>query len=118
MRLPLRYRSGESSAWVNATTENISVSGVLFVTDHLEAPETPIEMDVRLPTEILGGGASRVICQGRIVRTVAATEGGKAAMAATIANYELVRGGNDATVLISWLVGYLIVMWQFLNFRR
>src|SRR5262249_34244333 len=97
MRLPLRYRTGESE-WLIATTVNISASGVLFVVNHLLEPGTPIEMSLMMPREILGRRGSHVICHGSIVRTVAVVDGGRLAMAATIAQYRFARG-NDASVL-------------------
>lgn len=80
---------------MDATTENISASGLLFGGDHLEAPETPVEITLLLPSAILGSGGSQVICRGRIVRTVPAAEGGKTAMAAAIVSYRFVPGGTD-----------------------
>lgn len=97
IRLPLGYRSGESEAWLNGTTENISASGVLFLADHLEEPGTPIEMSLLMPQEILGRFTSRVICRGRVVRTVAPTEGGRPRMAATIASYRFARDSDETS---------------------
>src|SRR5262249_3022896 len=98
MRLALRYRTGESE-WLSATTVNISASGVLFVVDHLMKQGTPIEMSLIMPRDILGGGSLCVICHGSIVRTVAAAEGGRPAMAATIAHYRFKRSSSNASVL-------------------
>src|SRR5262249_39678045 len=97
MRLPLRYRTGESE-WLNATTVNISASGVLFVVDHLLEQGTPIEMSLMMPREILGSRSSRVMCHGSIVRTVPIAEGGRLAMAATITHYRFTRS-NSSSVL-------------------
>lgn len=103
MHLPLRYRSGESDAWLQGTTENISASGVLFRVDHLKERGTPIEMSLLMPKEIVGRFTSRVICRGCVVRTVAATDGGLLAMAATIASYWFARG-DDETVSVLHLI--------------
>jgi len=94
MRLSLRYRAVDAAEWLNATTENVSASGVLFVTDRPEVPGTPVEMSLLMPRKIFRKLASRVLCRGCIVRTVAATTGGRAAMAATIARYQFVRGDD------------------------
>src|SRR5262245_13238440 len=99
MQLRLSYRSSESEAWLNGTTQNISASGVLFIVDHLKEPGTPIEMNLLMPVEILGF-TSRVICRGRVVRTVVPTEGGRLAMAATIARYRFARGNKETASVL------------------
>ena len=103
MHLPLRYRSSESDAWLSGTTENVSATGVLFVVDQIKEAGTPIEMTLLMPKEILGRFTSRVICHGRVVRTVVPTKGGQLAMAATIASYRFARG-NDETASVLHLI--------------
>src|SRR5262249_52102477 len=99
MSLPLRYRSSESDAWLDGTTENISATGVLFLVEHLTAPGTSIEMSLLMPKEILRRFTSRVTCRGHIVQTVASAEIGRSAMAATIEHYRFARGEETASVL-------------------
>jgi PilZ domain len=68
--MPLRYRASSDPQWREGHTENISRSGVLFRTDHPMPLQTPIEMLLALPVEIVGAGAAAtVICRRRILRT-------------------------------------------------
>jgi hypothetical protein len=89
IEVPMRYRAFGHHDWLKATTVNISASGVLFAAEPALAPETPVEMTLTLPQQIANAGAGRVLCHGRIVRV--ADVDGHAALAATIANYRLMR---------------------------
>ena len=101
LRITLRYRQAGDPQWREGRTENISRSGVLFRTDHLMPLQTPIEMLLALPAEVVGGeDAATVICRGRVVRTEPAMDESDAdarpAVAATIAGYRLAHSpGND-----------------------
>lgn len=86
--------------WLDGTTENISSSGVLFLSDRVLEPDTPVEMNLIMPPQIVGPAETRVVCSGRVVRTVPpATPDARPALAATIAKYRLVRGdhGDEAS---------------------
>ena len=79
--------------WLDGMTENISSSGVLFLADRALELNTPVEMNLIMPPQIVGSAATRVVCFGRVVRTVPPpTPDARAAVAATIAGYRLVRG--------------------------
>jgi hypothetical protein len=101
LRIQLKYRPAGDPQWREGRTENISRSGVLFRTDHLMPLQTPIEMLLSLPAEVVGGDDSAtVICRGRVVRTEPAREesedDSRPAVAATIAGYRLAHSqGND-----------------------
>lgn len=94
LHLALRYRPVGATRWHEAQTENISRSGVLFVTDGLPEVDTPVEMSFVLP----GGPApAEVVCRGRIVRVVAPDDPEtRPAVAATISGYRFVRGAHAA----------------------
>jgi hypothetical protein len=89
VRVPMRYRSVGEAHWRDGRIENISRTGVLFQTEQVLPPDTPLEMSFVLP---LGGAAPGVFCRGRVVRTVPRNGGGvPPALAATIATYRFVR---------------------------
>jgi len=98
--IEMRYRQGTHMPWLDGMTENISSSGVLFLADRALELNTPVEMNLIMPPQIVGSAATRVVCFGRVVRTVPPTPDARAAVAvaATIAGYRLVRGdrGEDA----------------------
>src|SRR5438094_40223 len=62
-----------------------------------EAPLTPVELLLALPSEVGGGHDATVICRGRVVRTEPANRlDPRPAVAATIAGYRLAHvQGND-----------------------
>src|SRR6185436_1176121 len=55
IEIPMRYRPAGESQWREAKTENISRSGVLFRTSHIEPLQVSIEMLLALPVEVGGG---------------------------------------------------------------
>ncbi len=65
MQLPLRYRLGARGAWNVGTTQNISHSGVRFVTNQQADPETPIDMRIEMNAALpLALGASSWLGHG------------------------------------------------------
>jgi hypothetical protein len=89
MHLPLRYRRVGAALWSEGRIENISRSGVLFWTADLLDLHTPLEITFGLS---VGEASSRVICRGRIVRTVLPPGRQQApGLAATISRYRFVR---------------------------
>jgi hypothetical protein len=96
IRIPVRYRLSGTEEWRDGRTENISRSGVLFRTDHLMPPQTPIEVLMALPAEVGGRGAATVLWRGRTVRTEPPRpEDPRPAVAAAIAGYRLTSRGHD-----------------------
>jgi hypothetical protein len=98
--LGMRYRQGRRMPWLQGTTENIGTSGVLFLADRVLQPNTPVEMNFIMPPQIAGPAQTRVICFGRVVRTVPpSSPDARPALAATIAEYQLVRidRGDEAS---------------------
>ena len=66
MDLPLRYRSAHEDVWSYGITLNISASGVLFRGARALDRSTPMEMQVVLPADSLGG--ARILSRGAVVR--------------------------------------------------
>jgi len=70
LHLPLRYRRLGERQWHVGTTENISRSGLLFRGDDVLQPNSQVEINLVLPTEIAGLSGTEVVCRGEVVRTV------------------------------------------------
>ena len=92
IQMDLRYQLSGESKWRKGTTENISFSGVLFQGEESAKTNTPLEMRLVLPAEILGVRCAEVVCRGIVVRS----EGPKGAgvgptLATTIARYRFIR---------------------------
>jgi len=68
--IPVLYRATGYGPWHEGRTENISRSGVLFRVDEAMNVETPIEMLVMFPPEVVGDAAGTTMCRGRIVRRI------------------------------------------------
>jgi len=95
LHAPVRYRSNDGG-WLNATTENISRTGLLLHVDSILEPNTPIEMIVELPP-VQGDTAVKLICHGQIVRTEAPQNTtARPRMAATILRYRFDRDNKEA----------------------
>ncbi len=68
IQLDLRLQTPQGE--VKATTENISASGLLFLTDRFLDPDTKIEFTLAMPAAVLGADADVVVnCLGRVVRS-------------------------------------------------
>jgi DNA-binding response OmpR family regulator len=70
VHVPLRYRVAGQKTWHDATTENISRSGVLFTSHESLDPKVELEISLKLPPELEGIGGAEVVCRGEVVRTV------------------------------------------------
>jgi hypothetical protein len=93
IQMPLRCRLSGEREWLDARTENISRSGVLFLASGLMDVNAPIEMSFVLPVEVGGRPGAMVLCQGQVVRTILpAMTDDSPAMAAKILNYRLSVG--------------------------
>jgi len=70
MAFAIQYRQGNRWRWQRGVTRNISASGVLFdegMSDRQLMIETPIDMQLILPSETVGHAAMRVFCVTRVV---------------------------------------------------
>ena len=68
LHIPLKYRPVGESQWREATTENISRSGVLFRADEKISPKTQLEFNLVLPVGPAGPAPAEVVCRGEVVR--------------------------------------------------
>jgi hypothetical protein len=67
MKLPLVIQTPQGE--LNATTENISANGLLFVCDVLPEINSRVEFTIAMPSAIMGSDKDVTIhCIGRIVR--------------------------------------------------
>lgn len=95
LHTPVRYR-GADGRWHSGITESISKSGMLLRVDAALKPDTAIEMELELPA-VGGEQPARVICSGKIVRSLASYGASDSTfIAATIAHYRFDRGPHNA----------------------
>jgi hypothetical protein len=77
---------------MKGTTENISHTGVLFLSSSPMAPTTPLDLRLEVRIRTKGTGPSEVRCKGSVVRqearNVAQTP---IALAVAISDYRIVR---------------------------
>jgi hypothetical protein len=71
---PLRYRVKNLGSWTEGTIENLSQSGVFFHGSEQFPENTLVEMVFEMPEEISGQKNSNVLCQGRVIRSKAASD--------------------------------------------
>lgn len=71
----VRFRIRGEESWRDGVTGNISASGLLFRSDYLVNPRTPIEIKLELPLELRGEGGAEMFRRGVVVRSaVCSTE--------------------------------------------
>jgi hypothetical protein len=86
MKLPLQVQTEHGE--LQATTENISANGLLFVSDQLPEVDSKIEFTIAMPSAVMGSATDVTIhCIGRVVRHY--FEGGEKKAAAVIDEYFL-----------------------------
>lgn len=86
MRLPIRLHTDQGE--MEATTENISANGLLFVGAELPPLEAKIEFSIAMPSAVMGTDKDVTIhCIGRVVRHY--LQGGQKKAAAVIDEYFL-----------------------------
>jgi len=69
IHLPVRYRIPHSSEWIDACTENVSRSGVVFRTDRAFESNTSVDLRLQLPpTDNNEGVRGEIACKGDVVR--------------------------------------------------
>jgi PAS domain S-box-containing protein len=96
LHLPMKYRPIGEQDWRQATTENISRSGLLFQADETISPNALLEINLVLPVEIAGLSAAEVVCRGEIVRTQETGEKAANTLAAKILQYRFQHGSSQA----------------------
>ncbi len=68
LHLPVHFRAADSPTWLEGTTENISYTGVLFLSTSPVAPETPLELRLRVAMGTKARGPTEIRCKGTVVR--------------------------------------------------
>lgn len=69
IHVPIRYRIPRSRDWLEAYTENVSRSGVLFRAECNFEPTTTLDLRLELPPiNNKDGVHAEVVCKGEIVR--------------------------------------------------
>src|SRR6516165_9098946 len=91
VQLPIRYKRIGGQRWFEGKTENISRSGMLFRAERVLKLRTAIQMSFTLPAWEKGKSPGEVLCQGRVVRTVAAVGMNGHVFAASIQRYRIGR---------------------------
>jgi hypothetical protein len=87
------FRKIGSAEWHCGTTVNISRTGVLFQAEELVPVNTPVEMKLEIPPQVVGQESGNVISKGYIVRAVLPGPGeGVPALAATIWESKRIEG--------------------------
>ena len=86
MKLAIRLQTDQGE--MEATTENISANGLLFVGEQLPPLEAKIEFTIAMPSAVMGTEKDVAIhCVGRVVRHY--LQGGQKKAAAVIDEYFL-----------------------------
>jgi len=94
LRFALQYRGDATADWHAATTENISLSGVLFQAKHPLPLHTPVELTFRLPKLLSGRTPVRVIGTAYVVRATASRPGnGHSRIAASFLQFRFADTG-------------------------
>ena len=97
LRIPLRFRalSNPTSPEQRAETVNISQRGVFFTTAFPLTKGTPIEMLLRMPSELTGKAPTEVRCTAHVVHVQPDGFGnGKAGVGVEIERYEMPGAGE------------------------
>jgi hypothetical protein len=68
LHLPVHFRELDSPTWLEGTTENISYTGVLFLSSSPLAPETTLELRLQVAVGTKGSGPTEIRCKGTVVR--------------------------------------------------
>ena len=86
MKLDVRMLANDEH--YDATTEDISANGLLFVGDRLPAVDSMIEFVISMPSDVMGSSKDVMVhCRGRVVRRE--QQGNKQRAAAVIDEYYL-----------------------------
>lgn len=68
VHMPVRYRLPDSAEWLEACTENVSHTGVLFRTKSILKPSTMVDVRLEVPPTKIDGSRAEVICKCEVVR--------------------------------------------------
>jgi PilZ domain-containing protein len=112
--LPVSFRQPDSGLEGVGFTQDLSSRGVFFVTDATLTEGTPIELTLKMPSEITLGESMPVRCRGRILRVVRPTAAlspasspsraeTKIGVAVRLEGYEYLPSDSSATIRVSSL---------------
>jgi hypothetical protein len=92
LHLPVFYREADSPTWLRGTTENISHTGVLFLSTSPMAPETTLDLRLKVAVRSKSGRPAEVRCKGLVVRLEPRNAPNTPiALAVSISDYRIVR---------------------------
>lgn len=92
VRMPVRYRLPRNPQWFEASTENVSRTGVLFRSDCDLKPATMVDVTLQVPLVNRDGDHAEVVCKCKVVRTEEPCNGSiSPAVAVAIHNYRFRR---------------------------
>jgi hypothetical protein len=92
LRLPVYYREPDSPTWLKGTTENISHTGVLFLSSYPLPPEAALDLRLEVAVRTKGGVPAEVRCKGSVVRQEPrSVPQSPVALAVSIRDYRIVR---------------------------
>ena len=69
LHLPVYFRQIDSPKWLEGVTENISYTGVLFLSSARLAPETPLELRLQVGMSAASEVPTEIRCKGTVVRS-------------------------------------------------
>ena len=69
LRLPVHFRESDSPTWLEGTTENISYTGILFLSSSPVAPKTTLDLRLQVTAATRRKGPTEIRCKGTVVRT-------------------------------------------------
>jgi hypothetical protein len=92
LRLPVYFRELDSSTWLEGTTENVSYTGMLFLSSSPFALESTLDLRLRLDVGAKARIPAEVVCKGVVVRQE--QRGAHEALAVTIRDFRIVRQGS------------------------
>lgn len=88
----VQFRVTGSKMWHEGTTENISKSGVLFLSEDSFQEGVGLEMVFEMPKELTGDEAAPVLCKGTVARvTSAQNEPVVYHIACSVTDYEFMK---------------------------
>ena len=93
--LTVQWMNGAEQRRAHSVTQDVSSGGVYFFLPDAIPDGTAVEIEMTLPTQITLGAPVRVLCQGRIQRSVQ-KPGDSASMAAMLEKYEFLSDSKDA----------------------
>lgn len=113
LAIPMRYRGNKVEVWQEATTVNVSTSGILFRPAQPFLPPRVLHIALALPALISGKSGAEIRCRGTFVRQVSGASQEEAPMfAVTIGRCRIVRKrgrsgevsslGPAASVTVTW----------------